>query len=111
MWPFLLVLLALALVLVQSAPALAQSPAALDDNAESVAVVIGNKDYRRTVPVDFAHHDAEAMRDFLVRSLGFREGNVVLLKDASLSDFLQVFGTETSVSAVWGAPFAVGCEE
>jgi TPR repeat protein len=78
-------------------PALAQAPAqaaGLGDNGESIAVVIGNKSYRQTVPVDFAHNDADAMRDYLVRSLGFRDTNVFVLKDATLNEFNQVFGTE-----------------
>jgi uncharacterized caspase-like protein len=64
------------------------------DNGDSIAVIIGNKDYRRTVPVDFAHNDADAMKDFLVRSLGYREANVFILKDATLNEFNQMFGTE-----------------
>lgn len=70
------------------------APSTLDDNADSVAVVIGNRDYKQTVPVDFAANDADAMRDYLVRSLGFRAENVFLLKDATLNEFNQVFGTE-----------------
>jgi hypothetical protein len=68
----------------------------LDDNAESVAVVIGNRDYRRTVPVDYAHNDADAMRDFLVRTLGFREQNVVVLKDATYTELADAFGTDSA---------------
>lgn len=75
------------------APARA-APSGFDDNADSVAVVIGNRDYKQTVPVDFAANDADAMRDYLVGSLGFRTENVFLLKDATLNEFNQVFGTE-----------------
>ncbi|AWB25300.1 peptidase C14 [Methylobacterium currus] len=74
----------------------AQAPdtAAFADNADSVAVVIGNSRYKQTVPVDYAHHDAEAMRSYLVQRLGYRDANVFVLKDATLNEFNQVFGTE-----------------
>src|SRR5262245_41345791 len=75
-------------------PALAQNVRLFDYNADSIAVVIGNKSYRQTVSVDFAHNDADAMRDFLGRSLGFRDSNIFVLKDATLSEFNQMFGSE-----------------
>lgn len=72
----------------------AAEPASFADNGDSVAVVIGNRDYKQTVPVDYAHNDADAMRDYLVQRLGYREANVFVLKDATLNEFNQVFGTE-----------------
>ncbi len=72
----------------------APDPAAFADNADAVAVVIGNRSYKQTVPVDYAHNDAEAIRAYLIERLGYREGNVFLLKDATLNEFNQVFGTE-----------------
>ncbi|WP_244543522.1 caspase family protein [Bosea sp. CRIB-10] len=78
-------------------PAAASDPSRiLDDNAESVAVVIGNKSYKQTSTVDFAHNDAEAMRDYLVRGLRFREQNVFVLKDATLGELTQMFGSEAN---------------
>jgi hypothetical protein len=74
----------------------AADPAAFSDNADSVAVVVGNRDYKQTVPVDYAHNDADAIRDYLVGRLGYREANVFVLKDATLNEFNQVFGTERS---------------
>ncbi|MCJ2046675.1 caspase family protein [Methylobacterium sp. J-078] len=89
------VLAQLALGLVASGPVRAATdPAAFSDNADSVAVVIGNRSYKQTVPVDYAHNDAEAMRAYLVQRLGYRESNVFVLKDATLNEFNQAFGTE-----------------
>ncbi|MBA4224404.1 MAG: peptidase C14, partial [Methylobacterium sp.] len=60
----------LALMLGIAAPAaLAEPSRILDDNAESIAVVVGNKAYKQASTVDFAHNDAEAIRDYLVRGL------------------------------------------
>ena len=61
-------------------------PAILSDNAESIAVVVGNKAYKQTSTVDFAHNDAEAIKAYLTGTLGFREQNVFLLKDATLGE-------------------------
>ena len=91
----LLVVVPAAQVQAQDLAPAENASALLADNSASVAVVIGNKDYRQTVPVDFAHNDAEAMRDYLVGTLGFREQNVILLQDATLSEMVQVFGSET----------------
>jgi formylglycine-generating enzyme required for sulfatase activity len=77
-------------------PALGQNVRLFEDNADSIAVVIGNKSYRQTVSVEFAHNDADAMRDFLSRSLGFRDSNIFVLKDATLSEFSQMLGSERS---------------
>jgi hypothetical protein len=63
---------------------------------EAVAVVIGNRKYANRVPeVSFAHNDARAMRKYLI-DLGYREGNIIYIKDATQSQLLAVFGTEKS---------------
>jgi TPR repeat protein len=78
----------------QMAAAHAQGISLGSDNADSIAIVIGNKTYRQTVPVDFAHNDADAIGDYLVKGLGFRPGNVTIMKDATQSEIVQVFGSE-----------------
>lgn len=72
------------------------SPAGFENNADSIAVVIGNRSYKQTVPVDYALNDAEAITSYLVHTLGFREQNVFLLKDATLSEMNQMFGTDSN---------------
>jgi TPR repeat protein len=92
---FLACVAALWLMGVSGFQAMAQQAVSLsDNNGDSVAVIIGNRSYRQTVPVDFAHNDADAMKEFLVARMGFREANVFVLKDATLNEFNQVFGTE-----------------
>ena len=59
----------------------------------SVAVVIGNRNYQRAnVAVEYAHNDAEAIRDWLI-GLGFRQRNIIFLQDATKADLESVFGT------------------
>ncbi|OGR07756.1 MAG: hypothetical protein A2511_03500 [Deltaproteobacteria bacterium RIFOXYD12_FULL_50_9] len=73
-------------------------PKARDENRDAVAVIIGNKDYEeseKNVPdVKFAHNDAEAMNRFVIESLGYREGNVLLILDATQADLVATFGTK-----------------
>ncbi|SEM20695.1 Caspase domain-containing protein [Bosea lupini] len=85
----------------------AQTPV-LSDNADSIAVVIGNKEYRRTSTVDFAHNDAEAIKAYLTGTLGFREQNVFLVKDATLGELTQMFGSEANPtgSQLWRSAVA-----
>jgi hypothetical protein len=72
-------------------------PKAEAENRYGVAVIIGNRNYaasNRDVPdVDFAINDAQAMYQYVTQSLGFREGNVIFLKDATQADLISTFGT------------------
>lgn len=67
------------------------------ENRYGVAVIIGNRNYsgnNRDVPdVDFALNDAQSMYEYVTKSLGFREGNVIYLKDATQADLISTFGT------------------
>ena len=75
----LVAVLALCLALLYSGTSFAATT-----NKDAVAVIIGNKDYVGSVPdVDFAHNDAEAMKRFVIDVLGFREGNIIDLRDAT----------------------------
>ncbi|MBM3568884.1 MAG: hypothetical protein FJX46_09030 [Alphaproteobacteria bacterium] len=85
-------LLGMMLVWASIAPvSLAQMPI----NSDAIAIVIGNRTYKhpRVPAVDYAHNDAEAMRRFVVEVLGYREGNVVVLKDASQAEMISAFGS------------------
>jgi len=66
-------------------------------NRHGVAIIVGNKNYRENgaeIPdVDFAHNDAEAMYRYVTQMLGFRKGNVIMLKDATQAQLTSVFGS------------------
>lgn len=68
------------------------------ERPNGIAVVVGVKDYEHTdVPdVDYALNDAQTMKKYLVRTLGFREENVILTENASGSELRRLFGTESS---------------
>jgi hypothetical protein len=73
-------------------------PKAEKQNRYAIAVIIGNRNYatiNQDVPnVDFALNDADAMYRYVTESLGYREGNVILLKDATQADLVSTFGTK-----------------
>ncbi|MEZ5839104.1 MAG: SUMF1/EgtB/PvdO family nonheme iron enzyme [Hyphomicrobiales bacterium] len=62
-------------------------------NRDSIALVIGNRDYEQTIAVPYAVNDARAMRRFLVDRLCYREGNVVVLENATFNHLRNWLGT------------------
>jgi hypothetical protein len=73
------------------------------ENKHAVAIIIGNRTYEKTVPaVDFASNDADAMRRFVIEQLGYREGNVVDVRDATNAQLNSIFGNrETHEGKLW----------
>ena len=66
-------------------------------NRRSFAVIIGNKNYSGRVPtVDFAHNDTDAMKQFIIEKLGYREGNIFDLRDAGVNAISALLGNEKS---------------
>ena len=70
-------------------------PAGLRRNPDAVAVVIGNFQYdNKDVPlVDFAIRDSRAVKDYLVKGLGFQPANIIYEENASKAAFERIFGT------------------
>jgi len=75
-------------------PALATENPLCVENRHSQALLIGNKDYRETFAVPYAHNDVAAMKTFLVERLCYREGNVTVLKNATFNDMRAWLGTD-----------------
>ncbi len=70
-------------------------PATKNVNSDAIAVIIGNRDYKRKdIPsVDFAIDDALTMKQYLIKTFGYREENILYYPNAAQSDFISVFGT------------------
>ena len=69
-------------------------PTKAKPNKNSYAIVIGIEQYRQKLPkADFAEHDAKTMTEYLTKTMGYPEENVVtLLNDrASMSDLTKYF--------------------
>tara|TARA_Y100000816_G_scaffold288991_2_gene274606 strand:- start:4 stop:2232 length:2229 start_codon:yes stop_codon:yes gene_type:complete len=61
-------------------------------NKNGFAVVIGNREYSGDVPdVEFALRDAEYIKEYLIRTLGYREGNIFYYTNATLSNMKVAF--------------------
>ncbi|WP_020527491.1 LysM peptidoglycan-binding domain-containing protein [Flexithrix dorotheae] len=63
-------------------------------NKDAIAVIIGNQEYSgKDVPdVDFALNDAATMKQYLVKSLGYQEGNIIYVENADQATFNAIFG-------------------
>jgi tetratricopeptide (TPR) repeat protein len=84
--------------------AAAARKAALEESRKrhfnSIAIVIGNSDYRSAAPVKFAGNDAKAIKDYLVATLGFREENVFVMLNLGREDMDRLFGNPTGDNGV-----------
>ena len=63
-------------------------------NSSAIAVVIGNSNYSNTKNVDFAVHDAKTMKKYLINTLGYKEGNIMYVENATSSKLEVIFGNE-----------------
>ena len=62
----------------------------------AVALVIGNKNYKWGIPaVEYAINDAFSVKEFLIHHQGYKPGNIILLENATLSDWKVVLGDGT----------------
>ena len=59
---------------------------------DDIAVVIANKNYNSAPRVNFAIHDGRIIKEYLVKTIGFREGNIIYKENANLGDFYTIFG-------------------
>jgi hypothetical protein len=67
-------------------------PAAEDPTA--VALIIGNRSYAKLPPSETAQNDAGAMYSFLTEHLGYRQDNIIDVRDAKKADLERLFGAE-----------------
>ena len=91
-------LLRTALILTVSATIFVEvAVAAQPTNPDAIAVIIANSEYRNEIPkVDYAGNDGDAMKAFLRDVLGYRDGNIIDLRNAGQAEILAVFGNERS---------------
>lgn len=60
----------------------------------SIAIIIGNRDYKYVSPVEYAINDAHSVKEYLVASLGFKESNIIYKTNATKSDLEEYFGNQ-----------------
>lgn len=61
-----------------------------------IAVIIGNRNYSSSGSPDvaYANRDAQIMKEYLTRTMGFDSENIIYAEDATLSKFNEIFGTD-----------------
>jgi len=67
-------------------------PAAEDP--EAIAVIVGNRSYAKLPPSETSQNDAGAMYSFLTEHLGYRQDNIIDVRDAKKADLERLFGAE-----------------
>lgn len=69
-------------------------------NNDAVGVVIGNSEYSQSgLPkVDYAVNDARLVKTYLLKSLGYRERNIIYLEDATTGKFQETFGNKDNIA-------------
>ena len=64
-------------------------------NDGNIAVVVGNKDYQGDLPDNpDGSADADAVMALLIDQLGYKQENIIDLRDATLEDLERVFGSD-----------------
>jgi len=81
-----------------AAPVLAQERSLCMENRDSQALLIGNRDYKQTFKVPYAHNDVAAIAKFLVERLCYRTGNIKILKNATFNEMREWLGTASDAS-------------
>lgn len=73
-------------------------PEAASGNKDGVAVIVGVKRYSNSmVPlVDYALKDAAIVKEYVVKALGYQEGNIIYLENPTKADLEKVFGNEAN---------------
>jgi len=81
---------------------LKQMKKARSENRYGVAVVIGNRDYQNKdiPPVSYAIRDATQVRKCLIKTFGYREGNIIFKTNATKGIFENTFGSAKNYKAM-----------
>jgi len=85
-------------------------PVNAEKNGKKIALVIGNEDYTKfqkglstEANVRYARNDASVFREYLINTVGFEEGNVFLLMDATAAEMSQKFDLVTKLATKTGS--------
>jgi len=76
---------------------LTRLPRGKRENRDGIAVILGNGEYTTHHPdvpnVAYAHNDAEAIKEYVLHTLRFRQGNLIFVEDATKGQMESIFGT------------------
>ncbi|MCH5229206.1 MAG: caspase family protein [Muribaculaceae bacterium] len=76
-------------------------PEAIGVNSRTFAVIIGNENYQRVAPVEYAMNDARIFEKYCNRTLGIPEKNIRTYYDASYGDMVVALEDITLISEAY----------
>lgn len=82
-------------------------PATTAVNERTFAMIIGNENYKRVAPVDFAANDARVFGQYCERTLGLPKNNIRTYPDATYGDFVSAINDLRNISAVYDGKIKV----
>lgn len=73
-------------------------PSAKEANKYGVAVIIGVKNYKNkdVNEVKYALNDAQSVKEFVIKALGFKEENIIYAENPTKGDLDEIFGNADS---------------
>lgn len=82
-------------------------PASEKHNSRTFAVIIGNENYQRVAPVDFAANDARIFAKYCERTLGIPETNIRTYYDATYGDILAAMRDIRDIASAYNGDIKV----
>ena len=69
-------------------------PQTFSINNNAIAIIIGNKDYKKTKNVEYSIRDASLIKEYLKEAFGYKEENIFYIENATKGDFETYFGSK-----------------
>jgi len=77
-----------------ASPAVAADTSSANATDKDVAVIVGNANYSKDLPdIDYAGRDADAIKAYLIGVRGFKEDNIIDIRDATKAQMEATFGS------------------
>lgn len=76
-------------------------PANPASNRRTFAVIVANENYQQESSVPFAHRDGEVFKEYCVKTLGIPEGNVHIVRDATLNNLRRELAWLKKIGEAW----------
>lgn len=82
-------------------------PSAENTNSSTFAVIIGNEDYRRVAPVDYAMNDARIFAKYCNRALGIPESNIRTYYNSTYGDIVAAMEDIDNIASAYNGDLNV----
>lgn len=70
-------------------------PVGKNKNKDAIAVIIGNRNYQMNgmPPVQYSLNDARTVKQYMIKTFGLSEHNIIYIENASAARFTETFGS------------------